>query len=69
MSGLHDDGTGMPGWFIAGVTLPSGQAITYHLPNRLWAAARRVCVERERAPAWDGHTSADVVYRLFAFIS
>lgn len=63
-SRLHDDGSKMDGWFIAGITLPLGM-ISYHLPDRLWSTCPGI--ERERGPKWDGHTSADVVDRLKAY--
>lgn len=62
----HDDGTCLTGWFIAGVKLPTGQTITYHLPERLWPLLDYVaCTTETRAPKWDGHTSKDVIERLY----
>lgn len=64
VSRLHDDGTMMEGWFIAGMNLPTG-TVTYHLPIRLLDCALATgCNELVRAPKWDGHTSAEVVERL-----
>lgn len=60
-SGTHDDGSSIEGWFIAGLTLPSGP-ITYHLPARHWDLLRVPILSK--APKWDGHTSHDVVERL-----
>ena len=60
-SRLHDDGTYMQGWFIAGMELPSGM-ITYHLPDRLWTDL--AVHEEAMARLWDGHTPDDVVQRL-----
>ena len=54
---FHDDGTVMEGWFIGGVTL-GHQPITYHMPTRSGARYQ------DRAPKWDGHTSADVIKRI-----
>lgn len=62
---LHSDGGFYPGYFIAGMNLPTGQ-ISYHLPEHLWEAC--VGVRHERAPEWDGHTSNDVIERLMKFI-
>jgi hypothetical protein len=61
----HSDGEEWPGWFIAGTTL-NGKSITYHLPEKYWD----ICgaQEQETAPEWDGHTSADVLARLLAWI-
>lgn len=60
-SRLHDDGSDMPGWFIAGVDTPEGM-VTYHLPDEWWN--RFNVQELGRAPEWDGHTSQDVIERL-----
>lgn len=61
-SRLHADGSAFEGWFLVGVTLPTG-AITYHLPERDWEETAWLTT-LERAPAWDGHTADDVVVRL-----
>lgn len=58
---FHSDGTSYEGWFIAGMTLPTGQ-ITYHIPLRDWD--RFQVKEFDRALAWDGHTPNDVLERL-----
>ena len=64
MSKLHDDGTSLENWFIAGINLCNG-TISYHLPNRLWPFAEESgATVLQRAPKWDGHTSQDVVDRL-----
>jgi hypothetical protein len=60
-SKLHSDGTMFEGWFIAGVGTPLGQA-TYHLPLSWWD--RFTITEIEKAPAWDGHTAAQVPERI-----
>lgn len=60
----HHDGTMMEGWFIGGVTL-GHQPITYHMPTRLLPLAFRSGARyQDRAPKWDGHTSADVIKRI-----
>jgi hypothetical protein len=78
-SRLHHDGTAAyEGWFVAGTTLlcayeetPNGtpssrysllQDITYHLPNEMWELCQ--VQELAKAPAFDGHTSLDVLDRL-----
>lgn len=68
ISKVHHDGSEWAGWFIAGMALPAGD-VTYHLPTAMWetAVATGACV-RDRAPEWDGHTSADVVKRVQAWI-
>jgi hypothetical protein len=48
-------------YFIAGIKLPEGM-ISYHLPIELWDLL--TVNELSTAPAWDGHTAADVVDRL-----
>ena len=52
------------GWFIVGIREESGRQITYHLPERFWPEATSIARVLERAPVWDGHTSADVLVRL-----
>ncbi|NCC41670.1 MAG: hypothetical protein EOM21_20095 [Gammaproteobacteria bacterium] len=59
----HADGTMFDGWFIAGIETPKGSA-TYHLPLRLFD--KLYCVELDYAPEWDGHTSDDVIERLYS---
>lgn len=62
----HADGTGYDGWFIVGLTLPQVGEITYHLPLAEWEATGFMQTY-SRAPAWDGHTSVDVIDRLRLF--
>lgn len=64
-SKLHFDKTSLPGWFIAGMKLPEGM-ITYHIPENLWEIFDGI-EELETAPEWDGHSSSDVIKRLFSF--
>ena len=67
-SRLHEDGSKMEGWWIAGMNLPSGP-ITYHIPDSQWPLLDATAVPTlDRAPAWDGHTSADVLTRLRTWI-
>ena len=64
----HADGSMDAGWFVAGLDLPTG-AVTYHLSDTLWPLLEAVPLRTlERAPAWDGHTSADVLDRLRRWI-
>lgn len=68
VSDKHDDGTMFPGWFVAGMHLPSGD-VSYHLPSKLWSLANSTGALRlDAAPKFDGHTSADVVKRLLAWV-
>jgi len=65
-SRAHSDGTDMPGWFVLGIWTDPGEQLTYHLPQSpFWPECNAAGFEhRERAPEFDGHTSADVVARL-----
>lgn len=60
-SKYHNDGMMFDGWFIAGIGVGHSQ-ITYHLPLEYWDKLH--VAELQHAPAWDGHTSADVLERL-----
>lgn len=62
-SRAHSDGSVWDGWFIMGIGRTKGEQITYHLPESKWndcAFAETL----DKAPEWDGHTSADVLERL-----
>lgn len=60
----HDDGSGYDDWFIAGMHLPTGD-VTYHIFIGFWTAAVATGAKvLDRAPKWDGHTSADVEARI-----
>lgn len=50
------------GMFIAGIETPNGQA-TYHCEMKYWDMFN--ITELDRAPAFDGHTPAEAVDRLF----
>lgn len=65
-SKVHNDGTMYDGWFIAGIPLPTGKTITYHLPMSLWELTPWL-IHYIEAPPWDGHTSEDVVQRLLEY--
>lgn len=56
-SKLHDDGTMYPNYFIVGINTPSGP-FTYHYRMDSWDLFD--IKELERAPEWDGHTSAHI---------
>jgi len=63
-AGMHEDGSSFEGWFVAGMTLPTGD-ITYHLPVRMWRLLDNINIKTSnKAPEWDGHTAKDVVDRL-----
>lgn len=62
----HDDGklcfdTGTQ--FVLGIHTAPGKQITYHIPIERWAETN-FADTLEVAPAWDGHTSAEVLERL-----
>lgn len=60
----HHDGSFMPGWIIAGIETPAGQA-TYHLPISE-SHYLPEGIKLERGKEWDGHTAADVLRRLLS---
>ena len=67
----HEDGTMFPGWFIAGMDLPTGSIvpsagqISYHLPLWMWEMLDNCGIATtNKASEWDGHTPEDVVGRL-----
>lgn len=62
-SKLHSDGTSFDGWFILGIGKEIGKQITYHLPNDRWDEVS-FAKTLEKAPEFDGHTSADVLERI-----
>lgn len=65
----NDDGEKWPGWFTAGINLPTG-TITYHLPQWMWSFLDNKNIETfDVGPEWDGHTSSDVVQRLADWIT
>ena len=62
-SKLHNDGTSFDGWFILGIYKEKGRQISYHLPMSKWEETNFV-ETLDKAPEFDGHTSADVIERL-----
>ncbi len=60
---LHSDGTSIDGWFLLGLTMENGQQMTYHLPMDRWRECE-FARTLDRAPEFDGHTSADVLERI-----
>jgi len=62
-SKAHSDGTSIDGWFLLGVNQTKGIQITYHLPESKWNECH-FAEKLDKAPDWDGHTSADVIDRL-----
>lgn len=61
---LHSDASSFAGWFVLGITNNfTGEILTYHLPEYKWEACE-FAFELERGQ-YDGHTSADVLNRLY----
>lgn len=62
----HSDGTEYEGWFLLGLidrTAEEGkQQLTYHLQMKYWDLCDFHVLDK--APEFDGHTSADVLERL-----
>lgn len=65
-SKVHSDGSAINGWFLLGSREVVGKQMSYHLPLAMWDATQDFAYTLDRAPAWDGHTSADVLVRLKA---
>jgi len=59
----HHDDSEFEGCFIMGINTKPGFQISCHLPLSKWDECK-FATEREKAPEWDGHTSADVLERL-----
>ena len=64
MSYRGEVGDHFPGWFLVGMNLPTGQ-ISYHLPEEYYPLFGHCKAE---VPEWDGHTPAQVVERLHAWV-
>lgn len=61
----HSDGEPAFGgtWFVLGIGWQKGDQITYHLPINLWESTH-FAETLDKAPEFDGHSSADVLERL-----
>jgi len=60
----HSDGSSYDGWFVLGSCRKDGSnQITYHLPISKWNECS-FADTLDKAPKWDGHTSANVLSRL-----
>jgi hypothetical protein len=69
ISAKHHDGSAWDGWFVAGIKAPTGDT-TYHLPACMWSLACETgAAILETGMWWDGHTAADVVKRIQAWVS
>jgi len=61
----HSDGSkSYDGYFLAGLGREKGKQITYHIPIQYWDMFIQYADLLDRAPEFDGHTSADVLERL-----
>lgn len=63
-SKLHSDGEAYPGWFLLGLGEEPGKQMTYHLPDHRWDDTE-FATTIDRAPSFDGHTSNDVLARVY----
>lgn len=61
---VHSDGSSWDGWFLLGFGHKKGQQMTYHLPMPYWMECTKFATIIDKAPEFDGHTSADVLERL-----
>jgi len=59
----HSDDSEWDGWFIMGIGKLEGNQITYHLPDKKWDECD-FAETLDKAPKFDGHTSADVLERI-----
>jgi hypothetical protein len=70
-SRLHADGTMFPGMFLVETTSPGDptgpEPVTFHVDEKHWSLFDHAHT-LERAFLWDGHTSADVLNNLRAWI-
>jgi hypothetical protein len=62
-SQVHSDGSNYDGWFLLGINKEKGKQITYHIPNERWEETE-FAETLDKAPEFDGHTSADVLTRI-----
>lgn len=60
---VHSDGSVWDGWFLLGYGTQQGEQMTYHLPINYYPQCK-FARTLDKAPEWDGHTSADVLERL-----
>lgn len=62
-SKVHSDGSKYESQFILGIFKGLGIQITYHIPNDRWDETD-FAETLDKAPLYDGHTSADVLKRI-----
>lgn len=66
VSRKDSEGKEMGEWFLLGIPAEEGQ-ISYHIPMKFWTLCK-FADYLDKAPAFDGHTSEDVLNRLIDFI-
>lgn len=64
----HSDETMFDDMFVMGINKSKGKQITYHLPMVKWDLTH-FAETLDNAPNFDGHTSDDVLDRLYEEIS
>ena len=62
----HSDNSTFGDWFVLGIGKEKGKQMIYHLPARFWSEVCEFAEVLEKAPEFDGHTSADVLERIKA---
>lgn len=62
------DGQKWDGWFVCGMQPQSGRQITFHLPDKFWGNLDGI-ETHDINPYFDGHSSSDVIKRLYEFIN
>lgn len=60
----HSDGSQLEGWFVLGIGYREEEQITYHLPIKKWDDTS-FATTLDLAPDFDGHSSDDVLERLY----
>jgi hypothetical protein len=55
------------GWFVLGIGTIEGTQMSYKLPMSNWDDCN-FCATLEKAPAFDGHTSQDVLHRIQKYL-
>ena len=61
-SKMHDTGDMFEGMFIVGIETDEGQATYHYDVDPYWEMFK--VKELDRAPVWDGHTSAEAIARI-----
>lgn len=59
----HSDGSSYEGWFLLMIERPDGKQMSFHLPEKYWGQCD-FAIAIDKAPDFDGHTTADVINRV-----